>query len=326
MRRREFLAGIGGAAVWPNAARPQQPSMPVVGYLSSFAPDVHEKYALAFRKGLNEGGFLEERNVRIQFRLAEQGRYDRLPQLAFELISQKVAVLFATPINAALAAKTATTVVPTVFAIGSDPVDMGLVSTLNRPGGNTTGATFLSSGLGAKRLELLRELVPNIVSVALLVNPNNPTTAMQTKDTEDAARALGLQLNVLHLASPKDLEAVFGSLAQRNINALVVSADSLFSVRRKEIVEFTTAHAVPVIYSAREYAEAGGLISYASDYSDSFRAAAVYVGRILRGESPADLPVIQPTKFELVINQKAAKAMRLHIPDRMLALADEVIE
>jgi putative ABC transport system substrate-binding protein len=327
MTRRDFIALLGGVAMtWPRVVRAQQPAMPVIGYLSSFPANTNPDFTQAFRHGLNDAGFVEGRNITIEYRWAEEGRYDRLPMMAADLLGRRVAVLFASPIPAALAAKAATATTPIVFAIGSDPVETGLVASLNRPGGNVTGATFLSVELGAKRLELLRDLVPKITSIALLVNPNNPNAAPQIKDMQAATTALGLRLNILSAGSQSDVDNAFATLVQQRTDALVVSADPFFISHRDQLVALAVRHSVPAIYYAREFTAAGGLISYASSFADSFRQAATYVGRILRGEKPADLPVMQPTKFELVINLETAKALGLNVPDRLLALADEVIE
>jgi putative ABC transport system substrate-binding protein len=327
VKRRAFITLLGGAAAaWPLAARAQQPAMPVIGYLSSFPADINPKFTQAFRQGLNDAGFVEGRNVTIEYRWDEEGRYDRLPTMAADLVSRRVAVLFASPIPAALAAKATTATIPIVFAIGSDPVETGLVVSLNRPGGNVTGATFLSVELGAKRLELLRDLLPKITSIGLLVNPNNPNAAVQTKEMQAVTTALGLQLNIVSAGSQSDFDNAFETLVGQRTDALVLSADPFFFSHRDQLVALAMRSPVPAIYYAREFALAGGLISYASSFSDSFRQAATYVGRILKGEKPADLPVLQPTKFELVINLKTAKALGLQIPDRLLAVADEVIE
>jgi putative tryptophan/tyrosine transport system substrate-binding protein len=326
MKRREFITLLGGAAAtWPLAARAQQP-MPVVGYLSSFPADIHPKFTQAFRQGLNDAGFVEGRNVTIEYRWDEEGRYDRLPMMAADLIGRRVTVLFASPIPAALAAKAATATIPIVFAIGSDPIETGLVVSLNRPGGNVTGATFLSVALGAKRLELLRDLLPKLASIALLVNPNNPNAAVQTKEIQAAATGLGLQLTLLSAGSQSDVDNVFATLVGQRTDALVVSADPFLFSHRDQLAALALRHSMPAIYYAREFAVAGGLISYASSFGDSFRQAGTYVGRILRGEKPADLPVLQPTKFELVVNLKTAKALGLDVPPTLLARADEVIE
>jgi putative ABC transport system substrate-binding protein len=328
MRRREFISLFSGAAAaWPLAVRAQQAATPVIGYLSTFlADDTSRKFTQAFRQGLNDAGFVEGRNVTIEYRSAEEGRYDRLRMMAADLVGRRVAVLVASPIPAALAAKAATATTPIVFVIGSDPVEMGLVVSLNRPGGNVTGATFFSVELGAKRLELLRGLVPKVASVALLVNPNNPTTTRQTKDMQAATAALGLRLEIVSAGSQSDFDHVFATLVRQHTDALAVSADSLFISHRAQLVELAARYSIPAAYYAREYAEVGGLMSYGANFADSYRQAATYVGRILKGEKPADLPVIQPTKFELVINLKTAKALGRDVPDRLLALADEVIE
>jgi putative ABC transport system substrate-binding protein len=321
-------AARGAAAAWPLAARAQQQqaTTPVIGYLSSFPADISPKLTQAFGQGLNHAGFFEGRNVTIEYRWDEEGRYDRLPTMADDLVGRRVAVLFASPIPAALAAKMATATIPIVFAIGSDPVETGLVVSLNRPGGNVTGATFLSIELGAKRLELLRDFAPKIASIGLLVNPNNPNAAVQTKEMQAATTALGLHLQVLSAGSQSDFDNTFAALVQQRPDALVVSADPFFFSHRDQLVALAMRHSMPAVYYAREFVAAGGLISYASSFGDSFRQAATYVGRILKGEKPADLPVLQPTKFELVINLKTAKALGLDVPPTLLARADEVIE
>jgi putative ABC transport system substrate-binding protein len=326
MRRRTFITLLGGAAAWPLAAEAQQPAMPVIGYLSSFPADINPKLTQAFGQGLNHAGFFEGRNVTIEYRWDEEGRYDRLPTMAADLVGRRVAVLFASPIPAALAAKMASATIPIVFAIGSDPVETGLVVSLNRPGGNVTGATFLSVELGAKRLELLRDFAPKLTSIGLLVNPNNPNAAVQTKEMQAATSALGLHLQVLSAGSQSDFDNTFAALVQQRPDALVVSADPFFFSHRDQLVALAMRHSMPAVYYAREFVAAGGLISYASSFGDSFRQAATYVGRILKGEKPADLPVLQPTKFELVINLKTAKALGIEIPPTLLARADEVIE
>jgi ABC-type uncharacterized transport system substrate-binding protein len=327
VKRREFITLLaGGALAWPIAARAQQSSMPVVGYLSSFPADFNPRFTQSFRQGLNETGFFEGRNVAIEYRWDEEGRYDRLPVMATDLVERHVAVLFAAPIPAALAAKATTATIPIVFAIGSDPVGTGLVASLNRPGGNVTGATFLSVELGAKRLDLLRDLVPNIASIGLLLNPSNPNAAVQTKDMQAATTALRVRLNVVNATSQGNFGDAFATLARERVNGLVVSADPFFMSHRDELVALALRHSIPAVYYAREFAAAGGLISYASSFADSFRQAGTYVGRILKGEKPAELPVMQPTTFELVINVKTAKALGLDVPPQLLARANEVIE
>jgi putative tryptophan/tyrosine transport system substrate-binding protein len=324
LRRREFLSLLGGAVTWPLVARAQG-DVPVVGYLSSFSPETNRNFTEAFRAGLDEAGFREGRNVNIEYRWAEEGRYETLPKLAAELANRRVSVIFASPIPAALAAKAATTTVPIVFAVGSDPVETGLVTSLNRPGGNATGATFLSVELGSKRLELLRDLVPKLASVGLLVNPHNPNAVPQTKGMEEATKALGLRLDTLEVGAENNFDKVFRTLRQRK-DALVVSADPFFFSHLSQLVGLAAEHAIPTMYYAREFVSAGGLISYASSIGDSFRRAATYVARILKGEKATDLPVIQPTKFELALNLKAAKALGVTVSPTLLARADEVIE
>jgi len=327
MRRREFITLIGGAsAVWPFAARAQQQILPLVGFLSSWTADTNERFKQAFRDGLKDEGFVEGQNVSIEYRQMETVEYDQLPKIAADLVARRVAVLFATAIPAALAAKAAATTIPIVFAIGSDPVDMGLVESLNRPGGNATGVTFLSIELTAKRLELLRQLAPKVSSVALLVNPNNPTSPMQIKDMRVAATALGLPFKIVHVDSPGNLENVFATMVRQSTDGLIVGADSMFLSYRTQIADLAKRHSLPTIYFAGEFARAGGLVSYNSNFVDSIRKAAIYVGRILKGEKPADLPVLQPSKFELVINLKTAKALGLTVPQSLLVAADEIIE
>jgi putative ABC transport system substrate-binding protein len=324
--RRNFIALLGSAAAWPHAARAQQVTRPIIGYLSSFPAELNPKFTQSFRQGLNDTGFFEGHNVTIEYRWDDEGRYDRLPLMATDLVERHVAVLFAAPIPAALAAKATTSAIPIVFAIGSDPVGTGLVASLNRPGGNVTGATFLSVELGAKRLDLLRDLVPNITSIGLLLNPNNPNAAVQTKEMQEATTALKVRLNVVNATSQSNFDDAFATLTRERANGLIVSADPFFLSHRDQLVALVLRHSIPAVYYAREFAAAGGLISYASSFADSFRQAGTYVGRILNGEKPAELPVMQPTKFELVINLKTAKALGLDVPTQLLARADEVID
>jgi putative ABC transport system substrate-binding protein len=327
MRRREFISLLGGAAVaWlPLAARAQQPAMLVVGLLSSRSPGDSTGEVTAFYQGLREAGFVEGQNVVIAFRWAE-GHYDRLPTLAMQLVSGGVAVTFAAGFPATLAAKQVTSTVPIVFVIGADPVKLGVVESLNRPGGNLTGIFQLFGALGGKRLEIIRELVPSLKVLAVLGNPKNPNADDHLRDIQVAARLIGQPIDVLHASSEREIDAAFVNIAQRRDSALLLVDDPLFNVRRDQIVNLAARHAVPAMYYAREFALAGGLMSYGPSLPDSYRLAGIYVGRILKGEKPADLPVMQPTKFELVINLKTAKALGLTLPDQLLARADEVIE
>jgi putative ABC transport system substrate-binding protein len=325
MRRREFVTLLGGAvATWPVAARAQQPLNPVVGFLSGRSPSEAAGVVAAFRKGLSEIGFVEPQNVTIEFRWAE-GQLDRLPMLVKELVDRPVVVIAALGGSDA-AAKAATTTIPIVFGTGGDPVANGLVASLNRPGGNLTGATFLTAALGAKRLGLLRELVPGAQVIALLANPNYYLGPVQIRDVEEAARALGQRLVVLDGSTDEKIEAAFVALAPQHVTALLVSSDPFFDTRRERLVALALQHRVPAIYQFREYAVAGGLMSYGTSISEMYRLVGLYVGRILKGEKPTDLPVMQVAKFELVINLKTAKALGVKISDNLLSLADEVIE
>jgi putative ABC transport system substrate-binding protein len=327
MRRRDFITLLGGAAVgWPLAARAQQ-AMPVIGWLSSGSRDTDETFRLPrFRLGLNETGYAEDRNVAVEYRRAED-QIDRLPILAAELAGRQVSLIVAAgrP-DAALAAKSVITSIPIVFVNSADPVQLGLVASLNRPGGNVTGVTTISAELEAKRLGLLRELVPSATSMAVLMNPTRPGVDAQLAQAQQAARALGLTLHILNASSERDLDAVFGTLAQQGAGALIITADGLFVDRLDQIAALARRYSVPATFQFREFAAAGGLMSYGPGFGETFRQAGILAGRILKGEKPADLPVMQPTKFELVINMKTAKALGIDVPASMQLLADEVIE
>jgi putative tryptophan/tyrosine transport system substrate-binding protein len=320
--RRKFIRLLGGAAAWPLAASAQQP--PVVGFLSARSDDDSVREVAAFREGLAVTGHVEGRNVVIEYRWA-QGEFGRLPALAVELVRRPVAVLAAVG-GAHFAAKAATTTTPIVFGTGQDPVESGLVASLNRPGGNVTGATFLGAALGAKRLGLLRELAPGAEVLALLVDPDKSVGQVQIRDVQEAARALGQSLVVLNGGSDEKIEVAFAALAPQRVGALLVGGDPFFDIRRERLVALAAQHRVPAIYQFREYAMAGGLMSYGASIADMYRQVGAYVGRVLNGEKPADLPVVQPTRFELVINLKTAKALGLVVPNSMQLLADEVIE
>jgi putative tryptophan/tyrosine transport system substrate-binding protein len=327
MRLREFITFVGGAAAaaLPLGALAQQPAIPVIGFLNSATPEGYALYAAAFRQGLKEAGYVEGQNATIEYRWAE-GHYDRLPALAADLVARKVAVIAATSTPAAQAAKAATATVPIVFTTGGDPIKLGLVAGLNRPGGNVTGVSNLINELGSKRLGLLRELVPSITLIATLMNPNFPDAESQLRDVEAAARALGLQHIILRASSEREIDTAFATMARPSGGALNVTVDPFFLARRDQIVALAARHAIPAVYPVRDFAVAGGLMSYGTDFADSYRQAGVYTGRIIRGEKPADLPVQRSTKFELVINFKTAKTLGLVVPNAMQLLADEAIE
>ena len=325
--RRKFLATLGGAvAGWPLAARAQQPAMAVVGFVSSANAQSTPHMTAAFRVGLKENGFTEGENVAIEYRWAD-GHLERLPSLVADLVRRRVAVIFSTGGDVpTLVAKGATTTIPIVFATGADPLRSGLVASLNRPGGNATGATVVAGLLGAKRIALLRELAPNTHTLGLLVNPNNPNAEPETADVEAAAQSMHAQVQVLPASNGEEIEAAFATLARSKLDGLVVNPDPIFFPRRDQIVALAARQVVPTIYYSREYAEAGGLMSYGASFTWLYRQCGTYVARVLKGAKPADLPVVQPTRFELVINAKTAKTLGLEVPPTLLAIADEVIE
>ncbi len=327
MRRREVIAGLGGTMVaWPLAARAQQPALPVIGLLNSSSPDLSADRLRVFREGLSESGYVEGRNVAIEYRFA-QDDFERLPELAADLVRHRVAVIAAPgSVAAAYAAKAATATIPIVFQTGVDPVEAGLVASLNRPGGNLTGVTTLGVEVGAKRLELLHELVPTATIIALLVNPTSRNVERESRGMQAAARVLGLQLHVLQASAERDFEAAFAKLAQLRAGALVIGGDAFLISRSEQLAALALSHAVPTIFQYREFVAAGGLISYGGNITDATRLVGVYTGRILKGEKPADLPVQQGTKVVLTINMKTAKALGLTVPLTLLGRADEVIE
>jgi putative ABC transport system substrate-binding protein len=326
VKRREFIELLGGAAAWPLAARAQQP-MPTMGFMRADTPEASVAVLAAFRQGLSETGYVEKQNITIEYRWAAQGHYDQLPALAADLVRRKVSMITAATTEAALAAKAATASIPIVFETGLDPIKLGLVASLNRPGGNITGVTQLSSELLSKRLGLLHDLLPAAATIGFLVNPDYSGAESQTRDLQQAARTLGLQVHILNAGADAEIDAAFAEFAKLRVGAVFVGAGPSFTGRAEQFTRLAERYALPTFYQYREYALAGGLISYGASLADSYRQAGVYTGRILKGEKPADLPpVLQPTKFELVINLKAAKALGLTIPPGVLAIADEVIE
>jgi putative ABC transport system substrate-binding protein len=326
MKRRKFITLLGSAAAWPIAARAQQPGMPVIGLLQAGSPEANASYKAVFMQSLKESGHVETQNVAIEDHFADF-RNDRLPALAADLVRHRVSVIFSFGGPAAsIAAKAATTTIPIVFATGGDPVALGLVASLNRPGGNVTGVSFLINALGAKRLELLRDLVPAASAIGFLVDPTNPNSVPETKDTQDAAAALGRRLIMVKASTEREVDTAFATLVKQRADALIVAAAAFFNSRQDQLLALTRRHALPAVYQRREFVVAGGLSSYGTDISDSHHLAGVYAGRILKGEKPADLPVIQSTRFELVINLKTAKALGLTVPLSLQASADELIE
>ncbi|MGB6314184.1 MAG: ABC transporter substrate-binding protein [Pseudolabrys sp.] len=327
MRRRDFIKVIAGSAIaWPLSARAQQPTMPVIGFMNAASAKSYARHLSAFLKGLGETGYIDGQNVAIEYRWAE-GENDRLPAMADDLVHRQVAVIAATSAPAALAAKAATTTIPIVFETGGDPIKLGLVPSLNHPGGNVTGVTQTNVETVPKRLQLLHELVPTARVMALLVNPTDPALAeTNTKDVQAAARALGLEFHVLTASTERDLDGVFAKLIQLRAGGLVIGSGAFFTSRSEQLGALTVGHAVPAIHDKREFAVAGGLMSYGGNIADSYRLAGVYTGRVLKGDKPADLPVQQVTKVEMTINLKTAKALGLNIPEPMIGRADEVIE
>ncbi len=324
MRRRDFITLLGGATAWPLAARAQQPAMPVIGFLRSTSLAFSIPLVAAFRQGLAAAGFNERQNVAIEYRYADN-QLDRLPGLVAELIRRPVALIVAN-VNAALAAKAATATVPIVFATGSDPVVDGLVASLNRPGGNVTGVSFVSGLLGAKRLEMLRQLIPSAATMAMLVETDTLEARIERRDVELAAQALGQQLIIAPVSSEGEFDGAFTSIVGRGAKALLVGSGPFLTTNRERVVALAVRHAIPAIYALREFVEVGGLMSYGASIVEAYRQVGIYAGRVLKGEKPADLPVMQSTKFELVINLKAAKALGLSVPPTLLAFADELIE
>jgi putative ABC transport system substrate-binding protein len=325
MRRRQFIAGLGSVTAWPLAARAQPRNVPVIGYLDAGSESARAPFTAAFHRGLGERGYFEGRNVEILYRWAGS-RYDQLPALAADLVSRQVAVIHAQSTPAALAAKSATATIPVVFSLGSDPVSLGLVASLNRPGGNVTGVTFLAQDLTAKRLALLYEIVPTVTSIGLLANPSGPQTEAEVHEAQSAARTLGVKLTILNATTPTEIDAAFAILIGQRIAALLVGVDTLFVEQRDQLARLVARYPVPAIYPFRDFVDAGGLISYGPSWLDAWRVAGTYVGRILNGEKPGDLPVQQSTRIETVLNLKTAKSLGIEIPTPTLLRADEVIE
>jgi putative ABC transport system substrate-binding protein len=323
--RRELIAALGGAAIWSIRAWAQQPAMPVIGFLHRASANTSEDYIRAFRRGLSDASFVEGRNVAIEFRWAD-GHNDRLPALAADLIRRNVTVIFAGSDSSAVAAKAATVTIPIVFTGGNDPVKLGLVASLNQPGGNLTGVTNLNIELGQKRVQLLHELLPKSTIVALLVNPTNPSAEIISNDLQAAAHATGIQSHVLRASTANEIDTVLASLAQLQAGALVVGPDAFFMSRSEQLAALTLHHQIPAVFQTREFVEAGGLMSYATSQADQYRQAGLYTGRILKGEKPSDLPIEQATKVELILNLKTAKAFGITFPITLLGRADEVIE
>jgi putative ABC transport system substrate-binding protein len=326
VRRREFITLLGGAAAWPLAARAQQQPLPVIGFLNARAADSSKHLVAAFRRGLQENGYVAGQNVEIEYSWAE-GQNERLPTMAADLVRRPVAVLVATGgEQSALAAKAATSSIPIVFGVGSDPVSLGLVGSYNRPGGNVTGVNVLTGRLEAKRLGLLHDLLPKASTVGVFVNPHFPTTSSQLSDVQEAATAIGWKVQVLQATTELEIETAFASIALNHINALIVVSNPFFAVHRDKLVALATSHRVPTMFQLREYAVAGGLMSYGIDLPDAYRQVGAYTARILKGAKPADLPVVEPTKFEFVINLKTAQLIGIKFSGDLLSLADEVIE
>ena len=324
MKRRKFMTLLSGAVAWPLAARAQQPALPVIGFLNSASAQAYARPLAAFREGLNTTGYVDGRNVAIEYRWAD-GQYDRLPAMAAELVERGVAVIAANG-PAVPPAKATTATIPIVFTAGFDPIELGLIASLNRPGGNLTGISILNAELGPKRLELLRELLPAATMVALLINPNNPSAVTVSRELQAVARTIGLEIHVLHASTEAELDAAFATLVELRASALAIGNDPFFNSRSARLAALAASHAMPAIYQYREFAAAGGLMSYGGSLTDAYRQAGIYTGRILTGAKPGDLPVQQSTKVELIINLKTAKALGLEVPMRLLMQVDEVIE